>query len=25
VAWEVTKKEYEKLRAQYATFCGCDT
>ncbi|OLC71302.1 MAG: hypothetical protein AUH78_18590 [Gemmatimonadetes bacterium 13_1_40CM_4_69_8] len=25
MAWEVTKKEYEKLRAQYATFCGCDT
>jgi len=25
VAWEVTKKEYEKLRAQYSRFCGCDT
>jgi len=25
VAWEVTKKEYERLRAKYAAFCGCDT
>jgi len=22
---EATQKEYERLRAQYSTFCGCDT
>jgi hypothetical protein len=25
VAWEATQKEYERLRAQYPTFCGCET
>ena len=25
VTWEVTKREYEQLRAQYPAFCGCDT
>jgi late competence development protein ComFB len=25
VAWEATQKEYDRLRGQYPTFCGCET
>ena len=25
VTWEVVRRDYEKLRAQFPRFCGCDT